>query len=125
MSHDKSKKIMFCGEPCNIFLYNHVFYDIHFPYQWLDDMMPGTGPNECAECQKHGFLNDVFVGFCESCAVYIYEYTRGHGFYDGIEIISEKYKDTSAAETYLKYIDHKKIGYVDNRLFRKSFLLIS
>lgn len=78
-------------------------YFIYFPLDWITTMTPGTGPKHCENCKKHGMVNDIFIGFCSDCAIYIYDNQRGHGFIDGVEDLNIEEKATSASYTYLKY----------------------
>jgi hypothetical protein len=78
-------------------------YFIYFPYEWVLNMQPGSGPKHCKNCKLHGIVDNMFLGYCMDCANYIYDFTRGHGFLWGIEQIDMNHKESSANFTYLKY----------------------
>ena len=78
-------------------------YFLCFPFEWITTMAPGSGPKSCESCRKHGIIDDIFIGFCSDCAIYIYDNQRGHGFINGKEDINIVEKEKSASYTYLKY----------------------
>ena len=96
-------RLLFSGD--NIYSYDGHKYCIYFPYNWVLNTKCGTGPKECDYCNEYGKLNGVFIGYCEDCATYAYDYERGHGFINGIERIDIEKKDTAASNTYLKHIE--------------------
>lgn len=54
-------------------------YADYFPYYFANSHQTGTGPNECSECFYHGKIGGIFMGYCERCAGYIYNWNRGPG----------------------------------------------
>jgi hypothetical protein len=124
----------------NYYVYNNVFYCLTFPKEWASSHLPNSGPSECELCQKVGFWNGAFIGYCVKCAD-IYNFERGMGFIDiGEENIYENYyikqkkeknpikidKNTfmekSAFSTYLKNVNPDDIG---NKEICDSLELIS
>jgi len=81
-------------------------YFLNFPFEWAITMAPGSGPKFCENCKKHGIVDDIFIGYCSDCAIYMYDNKRGHGFINGKEDINIMEKETSASYTYLKYTKH-------------------
>jgi len=96
-------KLLFSGD--NVYSYDGDKYCIYFPYDWVLNAKFGTGPKDCNYCNEYGKLNGVFIGYCEDCAIYSYDYERGHGFINGVESIDFEKKETSATNTYLKHIE--------------------
>lgn len=88
------------------YMYNNHKYFIYFPYDWATSMEVGSGPQYCKKCREHGFVDDIFIGYC---AIYIYDNARGHGFINGRENINILDKETSASFTYLKYTNHATV----------------
>lgn len=108
-------EILSCG---NFYQYDGELYTNHFPQEWAQNHMDGTGPKSCNNCRYFGSWNGVFVGYCANCAQYDYEFSRGHGF---IEPSKERYENTPQAramETYLCEVDFDNIG--DKDLFDSS-----
>ena len=88
------------------YIYDNNKYFIYFPYDWAISMEVGSGPQYCKKCREHGFVDDIFIGYCSDCAIYIYDNKRGHGFINRKENINILDKETSASFTYLKYTYH-------------------
>lgn len=42
-------------------------YHCQFPISWAVSHEPETGPNECANCNVHGSIDGIFVGYCSNC----------------------------------------------------------
>jgi hypothetical protein len=93
------------------YVYDKQKYYLFFPYDWVQNMFPGTGPNMCEKCVLHGSKKGVFIGYCYDCANYVYDCKRGHGFENGQEDVDMVNKETSANFTYLKYTKHMNIAY--------------
>lgn len=110
--------------------YDNKPYTIYFPKKWVKNHIEGTGPKMCENCDYHGSLNGVFVGYCSNCAIYIYEGQRGRGMDMGnetdikkikemldfleVEETSDDYFETkypSIFDTYLKNVSPEQIGY--------------
>lgn len=85
------------------YVYEKQKFFIYFPLDWITTMAQGSGPKHCENCKKHGIVDDIFIGFCSDCAIYIYDNQRGHGFINGVEELNMAEKTTSASYTYLKY----------------------
>lgn len=100
----------------NKYLYDYYWYHENFPKEWAMCPKDGTGPSQCGNCLDYGSINDVFIGYCANCAIYVYEGSRGRGFIDvGIEYDDPCCMDfTSVFETYLKDVDINAIVGVDN-----------
>lgn len=92
------------------YMYDKQKYYIFFPYEWAQNMFPGTGPNMCDKCVLHGSKKNIFIGYCYDCANYIYDCKRGHGLINGLEDIDMVNKETSANFTYLKYTKHMNVS---------------
>ena len=93
------------------YVYDKQKYYLFFPYDWVQNMFPGTGPKMCEKCVLHGVKNDIFIGYCYDCANYVYDCKRGHGFENGQEDVDMVNKETSANFTYLKYTKHMNLAY--------------
>ena len=93
------------------YVYDKQKYYLLFPYDWVQNMFPGTGPKMCEKCVLHGSKKGVFIGYCYDCANYVYDCKRGHGFENGKEDVDMVNKETSANFTYLKYTKHMNIAY--------------
>ena len=93
------------------YVYDKQKYYLFFPYDWVQNMFPGTGPKMCEKCVLHGVKNDIFIGYCYDCANYVYDCKRGHGFENGQEDVDMVNKETSANFTYLKYTKHMNVAY--------------
>jgi hypothetical protein len=78
-------------------------YHEHFPQEWAVNHEPGTGPHECLNCADYGCVEDIFIGYCANCAIYVYKGTRGRGFMgDGVEYHDDDVMEfPSAFDTYL------------------------
>ena len=98
------------------YMYDKQKYFVFFPYEWSQNMFPGTGPKMCEKCILHGSKNDIFLGYCYDCANYIYDCKRGHGLINGLEDIDMENKETSANFTYLKYTKHMNIVKENKRI---------
>jgi hypothetical protein len=98
--------------------YQGQLYIKQFPKMWATSHAPETGPAECGNCNFYGSWNGVFIGYCANCAIYIYEYQRGHGFIDhGEELNNEDIPQLRAMDTYLYGIDLDEIKTQDNNDF--------
>lgn len=97
----------------NYYSYHGEFYDIHFPEEWALTHIPGTGPAECVDCKECGNWRGVFIGYCENCAKFEYEFQRGTGFLgNGVE--KNESDSNSAFNTYLSGTDLDEIGKSDS-----------
>ena len=68
-------------------------YDEHFPQEWAlnhlryptpyNDHDLGSGPKDCANCNRYGSINGVFIFYCSNCmtGVYLGEKKRGGFIY--------------------------------------------
>ena len=80
------------GNQGKYYILDGIKYDIHFPLVWALDhhnyepyydeetnqtYINGSGPNECDNCNEHGDVNGVFVGYCSSCLEHVYHGKRG------------------------------------------------
>ena len=92
------------------YVYDEQKYYLFFPYDWVQNMFPGTGPKMCEKCVLHGSKKGIFIGYCYDCANYVYDCKRGHGFENCLEDIDMVNKETSANYTYLKYTKHMNIA---------------
>lgn len=129
-------QVTYHGNKRQYYEYDGVFYTATFPALWAETHKPGTGPNDCEDCQTFSYWNGAFLGYCWKCSEQ-YDFTRGFGFNDGIErplhiieknhyyqsLLSVKCKDNeplvSAMDTYLYGISLDDIGdpeFVDSRL---------
>lgn len=76
-----------------------IHYHARFPREWAENHIEETGPEQCANCEHFGSLNEVFIGYCGNCADYVYGGERGRGIMKGgIEFNS---RGQSIYETYL------------------------
>ena len=89
------------------YLYDYQWYHEKFPEAWAVCHEEGTGPGQCNNCADYGSVNEIFIGYCANCAMYIYEGARGRGFIDvGVENSETSVLDyPSAFDTYLKDVD--------------------
>ena len=55
------------------YVYDKQKYYLFFPYDWVQNMFPGTGPKMCEKCVLHGSKNDIFIGYCYDSANYVYD----------------------------------------------------
>jgi len=92
------------------YVYDKQKYYLFFPYDWVQNMFPGTGPKMCEKCVLHGSKKSIFIGYCYDCANYVYDCKRGHGFENYLEDIDMVNKETSANYTYLKYTKHMNVA---------------
>ena len=92
------------------YVYDKQKYYLFFPYDWVQNMFPGTGPKMCDKCLLHGSKKNIFIGYCYDCANYVYDCKRGHGFENGQEDVDMVNKETSANFTYLKYTKHMNVA---------------
>ena len=92
------------------YVYDEQKYYLFFPYDWVQNMFPGTGPKMCEKCVLHGSKKGIFIGYCYDCANYVYDLKRGHGFENYLEDIDMVNKETSANYTYLKYTKHMNVA---------------
>jgi hypothetical protein len=80
------------GNQGKFYVLDGIKYDINFPLVWALDhhnyeqyydeetnetYINGSGPNECDNCNEHGDVNGVFVGYCSSCLEHVYHGKRG------------------------------------------------
>ena len=95
--------------------------DSHFPIDWLlkekmtynNNGFSFTGPFECKICQKDGFCNGVFIGYCCNCAK-VHNYKRGFGI---IQVNNEP----KEANTYI--FDHRMENFPLKDSIWKKYLL--
>ena len=92
------------------YVYDKQKYYLFFPYDWVQNMFPGTGPKMCDKCVLHGSKKNIFIGYCYDCANYVYDCKRGHGFENCLEDIDMVNKEKSANFTYLKYTKHMNVA---------------
>ena len=57
----------------SFYFWNKTAYSIHFPLKWAIQESYGHpnhtfGPKVCAICEKYGFQDGVFLGYCADCA---------------------------------------------------------
>lgn len=64
------------------YLHNGHWYHSTFPVEWAENHLDGTGPGSCSICDKYGFRNGAFIGYCASCVAFKYKYERTCGFVD-------------------------------------------
>jgi len=88
------------------YLYENQWYHEKFPLSWASCHIKATGPNECSSCVEFGYIYDVFIGYCVTCATNIYKGHRGRGFVgNGQEYNNVSLSYPSAFDTYLKCVD--------------------
>ena len=120
------KVVLFYGEPVSHYSYDGIYYSIYFPFHWVLDTKPNTGPKHCQYCRIDGCtqlnfsngaastvtqniqsqslsVDTIFVGYCVDCAVNEYQCSRGHGFEMGEEIVKTERIETSSTKTYLRH----------------------
>ena len=119
MAHFPDYEILSCG---NFYQYDGELYANHFPHEWAQNHMDGTGPKSCNNCRYFGSWNGVFVGYCANCAHYDYEFSRGHGFIAPGRELRENIPQARAMETYLCEVDFNTIG--DKDLFDSAAVLM-
>jgi hypothetical protein len=95
----------------NYYEYNGELYCSQFPSIWIQTHeTDGTGPEYCGNCKDYGCWNGVFIGYCENCAIHIYNGSRGRGLsYYGVES-TETENGNSIFTTYLKNVELDDIG---------------
>ena len=102
------------GNQGKFYVLDGIKYDIHFPLVWALDhhnyepyydeetnqtYINGSGPNECDNCNEHGDVNGVFVGYCSSCLEHVY-----HGKREEEELKARKAdEERKEDEEYNKY----------------------
>jgi len=57
----------------SFYFWNKTAYSIHFPLKWAIQESYGCtdkafGPKVCAICEKYGFQDGIFLGYCADCA---------------------------------------------------------
>jgi len=86
-------------------------YHENFPQEWAVNHEPGTGPEECKNCAYFGCIEDVFIGYCANCAIYVYEGSRGPGFIDvGVEFKDDNAIDDNESIDHNESIHHNEIN---------------
>tara|TARA_B100001540_G_C15644861_1_gene568330 strand:+ start:440 stop:883 length:444 start_codon:yes stop_codon:yes gene_type:complete len=55
-------------------------YIVSFPNTWIKSENISAGPINCSNCELHGCVNDIFIGYCLNCATHIYKGERGNGY---------------------------------------------
>lgn len=86
-------------EESDTYFIGGINYHARFPREWAENHIEDTGPEQCANCEHFGSLNEVFIGYCGNCADYVYGGERGRGIMKGgIEFNS---RGQSIYETYL------------------------
>lgn len=85
-------------------------YHENFPQEWAVNHEPGTGPEECKNCAYFGCIEDVFIGYCANCAIYVYEGSRGPGFID----VGVEFKDDNESIDHNEINDNDSIEPYDN-----------
>ena len=99
------------GNVRTYYSYDDELYAGTFPESWAKNHSLCTGPKECECCRKVGW-NGVFVGYCEKCAIHVYNGARGKGF---ISPGKESYHPLnieydSAFDTYLRGVNLHDVG---------------
>jgi len=72
------------------FIWNGIYHP-DFPEEWSESHVDGTGPEMCGNCTEYGCvdklslsdgteLENVFLGYCVNCAIFCYNGSRGRGF---------------------------------------------
>jgi hypothetical protein len=97
------KVVLFYGAPVSHYSYDGIYYSVYFPFEWIIDTKPNTGPKYCQYCRIDGCVDTIFVGYCVDCARNVYQCSRGNGFELGEEVLQTEYIETSATKTYLKH----------------------
>jgi len=91
--------------------YDDELYAGTFPEIWAKNHSLCTGPKECMCCRNVGW-NGVFVGYCEKCAIHVYNGTRGKGFIspgkESEHPLNLAYD--SAFDTYLRDVNLHDVG---------------
>lgn len=107
-----------------IYTINNVAYTEHFQVEWALNPMtvslkidgdertwilgPGCSRNHCGNCNYFGSFRGVFLGYCGNCSR-DYEYTRGNGFIEqGEELSDARQKEYFS---YLRGVDITTLGY--------------
>lgn len=91
---------------------NNVNFDIHFPLQYALDMTKDA-VEFCVNCNKYGYVNGVFVGFCCGCIDTKYNSSNlGNGmeYYETQRVDETHTEYTTIWQTYLRGIDLDQIG---------------
>jgi hypothetical protein len=54
----------------SFYFWEKIAYSIHFPLKWAIQETYGKaiGPKVCAICEKYGFQDGIFLGYCADCA---------------------------------------------------------
>lgn len=54
----------------SFYFWNKTAYSIHFPLKWAiqASYIQSFGPKVCAICEKYGFQDGIFLGYCADCA---------------------------------------------------------
>ena len=81
-----------------------ITYHKNFPVSWAINHKQDTGPEDCLNCSSYGYCNEVFIGYCSSCAIWKYKGARGRGFMgEGVEFSWDDFNNIfqSAYTSYL------------------------
>jgi hypothetical protein len=106
----------------------HVKFDIHFPIEWACGYHPNyydkrnnslhkSGPFDCEKCKNVGFVNDVFIGYCNNCTQSNWPLgERGIGFVKpGVEDTGNSIDHRNSIwKTYLEGVSNDQIGLQPN-----------
>lgn len=57
----------------------HKYID-SFPNAWIKNEDKNAGPMNCSNCELHGCVSGIFIGYCLNCATKIYKGERGNGY---------------------------------------------
>ena len=101
------------------YVWNGIYHP-DFPEEWSESHVDGTGPEMCGNCAEYGCvdkltlsdgteLENVFLGYCVNCAIFCYDGSRGRGFTNkGQELSDEDILAMvpSSFNTYL--LQHKR-----------------
>lgn len=101
-----------------------IKYHHRFPMDWaINHVSPipewkdfSTGPEFCGNCEYHGSIGDVFIGYCADCGAHCHGLKRGVGMNNGRELSfhellemlplsKEDFDSCSIYKTYMKGVD--------------------
>jgi len=82
----------------NFYMIESYKYAKSFPKEWAQSHADGTGPEKCGNCYEHGSKDEMFVGYCLNCAVYVYKGKRGPGMNASLPV-SESASEVEPIET--------------------------
>ena len=111
---------VFQGAQGKFYLVNDKKYHIRFPMDWAHNHMSfaingyedTSGPTECGNCNVHGSIRGVFVGYCSNCLRHYAESgeLRGNLVAPGLSVNMLRNEDIWAQYPYMYGVKKSEIG---------------